>query len=46
MIPDREGADLDMDAVLAAAAETGVVLEINANPARLVLRRCVRSPGG
>ncbi len=37
MIPDREGADLDMDAVLAAAAETGVVLEINANPARLDL---------
>jgi DNA polymerase (family 10) len=37
MIPDREGADLDMDAVLAAAAEAGVALEINANPARLDL---------
>ncbi len=37
MIPDREGADLDMDAVLDAAAESGVVLEINANPARLDL---------
>jgi len=32
LIPDREGADLDMDAVLAAAAETGVALEINASP--------------
>lgn len=37
LIPEREGADLDMDAVLAAAAETGVALEINANPARLDL---------
>ena len=37
MIPDREGADLDMDAVLAAAAESGVILEINAHPARLDL---------
>jgi DNA polymerase (family 10) len=37
LIPDREGADLDMDAVLAAAAETGVALEINAHPARLDL---------
>lgn len=37
MIPDREGADLDMDAVLQAAAESGVALEINANPARLDL---------
>jgi DNA polymerase (family 10) len=37
LLPDREGADLDMDAVLAAAAETGVVLEINAHPARLDL---------
>ena len=37
MIPDREGADLDMDAVLAAAAESGVSLEINAHPARLDL---------
>lgn len=37
LIPDREGADLDMDAVFAAAAETGTVLEINANPHRLDL---------
>ncbi len=37
LLPDREGADLDMDAVLAAAAESGVALEINANPARLDL---------
>jgi DNA polymerase (family 10) len=37
LIPDREGADLEMDAVLAAAAETGVALEINAHPARLDL---------
>jgi DNA polymerase (family 10) len=37
LLPDREGADLDMDAVLAAAAETGVALEINAHPARLDL---------
>ena len=37
IIPDREGADLDMDAVLAAAAETGVALEINAHPSRLDL---------
>ncbi len=33
----REGADLDMDAVLAAAVESGVALEINANPMRLDL---------
>src|SRR5215211_2475927 len=37
LIPDREGADLDMDAVFQAAAETGVALEINAHPARLDL---------
>ncbi|MGE5465202.1 MAG: DNA polymerase/3'-5' exonuclease PolX [Syntrophothermus sp.] len=37
LIPDREGADLDMDAILAAAAETGVALEINAHPSRLDL---------
>lgn len=37
IIPDREGSDLDMDAVLAAAAETDTALEINANPARLDL---------
>src|SRR5574339_913660 len=37
LIPDREGADLDMEAVLQAAAETGVAMEINAHPARLDL---------
>lgn len=37
LIPDREGADLDMEAVLNAAAESGVAMEINAHPARLDL---------
>ncbi len=37
MIPDREGADLDMDAILEAAVEHGTVLEINAHPSRLDL---------
>ncbi len=37
LIPDRPGADLDMDAVLSAAAESGVALEINASPFRLDL---------
>jgi hypothetical protein len=37
MLPDREGADLDMEAVLRAAAEYGVALEVNANPQRLDL---------
>ncbi len=37
LIPNRDGADLDMDAVLQAAAVTGVALEINANPQRLDL---------
>ena len=37
LIPDREGADLDMDAVFTAAAQTGTILEINANPHRLDL---------
>ncbi len=37
LIPDREGADLDMDAVFAAAKESGVALEINAHPRRLDL---------
>lgn len=37
LIPDREGADLDMEAVLKAAAESGVALEISAHPARLDL---------
>lgn len=37
LIPDREPADLDMDAVFAAALATDTVLEINANPHRLDL---------
>jgi DNA polymerase (family 10) len=37
LIPEREGADLDMDAILKAAAESGVALEINAHPSRLDL---------
>jgi DNA polymerase (family 10) len=37
MIPGREGADLDMEAVLKAALENQVALEINAHPARLDL---------
>jgi len=36
-IPDREGADLDMEIILPAAAESGVALEINAHPSRLDL---------
>ncbi len=35
LIGRREPADLDMDAVFAAAAKSGVALEINANPMRL-----------
>jgi DNA polymerase (family 10) len=37
MIGERDPADLDMDAVLQAAAENEVALEINAHPARLDL---------
>jgi DNA polymerase (family 10) len=37
ILPDREGADLDMDAVLEAARESGVAMEINASPTRLDL---------
>ena len=37
LIPDREGADVDMEALLKAAAQTGVALEINAHWARLDL---------
>ena len=36
-IPDREGADLDMEIILKAAAECGVAMEINAHPSRLDL---------
>ncbi len=37
LLPNREGADLDWEAVLAAAKENGVALEINASPSRLDL---------
>ena len=37
LIPDRESADLDMEAVFAAALEMGTVLEISAHPLRLDL---------
>ena len=37
LFPDREGADLDVEVVLRAAAASGVALEINANPSRLDL---------
>lgn len=35
LIPEREPADLDMDAVFEAAKQHGTALEINANPRRL-----------
>ena len=38
LIGEREGADLDMEAIFRAAAETGTALEINAHPSRLDLR--------
>ena len=37
MIPDREGADLDMEAVFKSAIEHHVALEINSHPSRLDL---------
>jgi DNA polymerase (family X) len=37
LIPDRDPADLDMDAVFEAAARHNTALEINANPRRLDL---------
>ena len=37
LIPDREGADLDMDVILQAADDTDTALEINSNPRRLDL---------
>jgi DNA polymerase (family 10) len=38
LIGEREGADMDMEAIFRAAAETGTALEINAYPTRLDLR--------
>ncbi len=37
LILERDGADLDMEAVFAAAAKSGIALEINASPHRLDL---------
>jgi DNA polymerase (family X) len=37
LFPDRDPADLDMEAVFTAAAKSGVALEINAHPSRLDL---------
>ncbi len=37
LIMERDGADLDMEAVFAAAIKSGIALEINANPHRLDL---------
>jgi DNA polymerase (family 10) len=37
MIPNREPADLDMEAIIKEAAELNVALEINAHPSRLDL---------
>jgi DNA polymerase (family 10) len=37
LLPNRDGADLDMESVLQAAAQSGVALEINAHPSRLDL---------
>lgn len=36
-IPDREGADVDLEALLQAAARSGIAMEINAHPVRLDL---------
>ena len=37
LLPDREGADLDMERIFTAAAKHGTAMEINANPKRLDL---------
>jgi DNA polymerase (family X) len=38
LMPDRVGADLDMEVIMRAAASNGTILEVNANPQRLDLR--------
>jgi DNA polymerase (family 10) len=38
VVGGREPADLDLEALLEAASETGVALEVNAHPARLDLK--------
>jgi DNA polymerase (family 10) len=48
MLPNREGADLDMEAIFNAAVESQTALEVNAHPSRLDLdaayiRRAVES---
>jgi len=45
LLLSREGYDLDLDAVIEAAAEHGKIIEINANPFRLDLdwRYCIRA---
>lgn len=37
LIPDRRGADVDMERIIAAAAANRTILEVNANPQRLDL---------
>jgi len=37
LLPDREGADLDMEAIFQAASDMGTAMEINSNPKRLDL---------
>lgn len=37
LMPEREGADLDMEVILKAAVDSGVAMEINAHPSRLDL---------
>lgn len=37
LLPDREGADLDMETIFQAASKMGTALEINSNPKRLDL---------
>src|SRR5690606_35488375 len=37
LMPECEGADLDMEVILKAAADSGVAMEINAHPSRLDL---------
>jgi DNA polymerase (family 10) len=38
LLVDRPGADLDIEEVINTAAQTGTILEINANPQRLDLK--------
>jgi DNA polymerase (family X) len=38
LLPNRAGADLDMEVIMRAAASNGTILEVNANPQRLDLR--------